>query len=115
VRAKATIPGARAAFTIWVAKHPLDGDRPFGPFSARYQVGRYCDYLGANPWAAGNPLQDVAARDGAVDAYRLYLGMFAPASTIEIVMTNLDHFYIFLGLGPVVREAEAVGARGAAG
>jgi hypothetical protein len=95
---------AAAAFARWLASNPLEGDQLFGASSARYQVARYCDYLGTNPWPRGNPLKDASARDGAVDAYRIYLGMFAPAETIEPVLANLDRFYVFLGLGPVVRS-----------
>ena len=96
-----TIAASRAAFAKWLVKNPLEDDR-FGAAGARYQVGRYCDYLETNPWPRGNPLKDPSARDGAVSAYRSYLELFAPATTIEPVLRSLDHFYVFLGLGPVV-------------
>lgn len=95
---------AAAAFGKWLVNHPVAGDQPFGRSGARYQVARYCEYLGFNPWPRGNPLMDAAARDGAVSAYLLYLGMFAPAETIERAIINIDHFYAFLGMGPALRS-----------
>ena len=68
----------------------------------RYQVARYCDYLGTNPWPFGDPLGDEGARDGAVNAYRDYLEIFnVPRATIDAILVSLDRFYVFLGLGPV--------------
>jgi hypothetical protein len=99
-----TIGASLAAFDRWLAHNPLEGDRPFGPAGARYQVARYCDYLGANPWLHGNPLQDASARDAAVNAYQRYLDTFAPGAAIAGVLDSLDRFYVFLGLGPVVRQ-----------
>ena len=70
-------------FVIWLAKHPIEGDQPFGGSSVRYQVGRYCDYLHTNPWPGGDPLSDAKARDGAAGAYSVYLDTFnTPAATI---------------------------------
>lgn len=99
-----TIGASRAAFEKWLALNPLADDRPFAVSGARYQVARYCDYLGANPWLRGDPLRDATARDGAVNAYRLYLDIFAPITGVTGILDNLDCFYVFLGLGPVVRR-----------
>jgi hypothetical protein len=96
-----TIGASWAAFLEWLENNPLEGDRPFGASGARYQVARYCDYLDTNPWFRGDPLNDASARDGAVSAYRIYLETFAPAAPIERILRSLDHFYVFLGLGPV--------------
>ena len=84
----------------------MAGDATFSGSSVRYQVARYCDYLGTNPWPFGDPLADRAARDGAVSAYRDYLDTFnVPGETIAAVLVSLDRFYVFLALGPVRREA----------
>jgi hypothetical protein len=89
-----------SAFTKWLRKNPVAGDRRYGGSSVQYQVARYCDYLDANPWYGGDPLGDSNARDGAVNAYAIYLEMFnTPPATIALIRTNLDHFYLFLGLG----------------
>ncbi len=88
-----------AAFLGWLSGHPLSEDRPFGAWSVRYQVARYCDYLEANPWPRGDPLRDPAARDGAVRAYLAYLRTFdIPAEAIRSIRLSLDHFDLFLGL-----------------
>jgi hypothetical protein len=99
-----TLGASRAAFEGWLARNPLEGDRPFAACGARYQVARYCDYLGANPWLRGDPLRDAGARDDAVDAYMRYLDVFPPAASVAGILDNLDHFYVFLGLGPAVRR-----------
>ncbi len=92
-----------SAFATWLTKFPVDGDRIYSGASVRYQVARYCDYLAANPWPAGDPLREHSARDGAVFAYAAYLEMFnTPAATIAPILASLDRFYVFLGLGAVV-------------
>jgi hypothetical protein len=92
-----------------LAKHPIDGDRHFGGSSVRYQVGRYCDYLNSNPWPGGDPLRDAGARDGAASAYRAYLDMFnTPPAMISLILTSLDHFYVFLGLGRIEQPRRSV-------
>lgn len=98
-----SIPASLTAFTSWLAVHPVEGDSTFSGSSVRYQVARYCDYLGANPWpSSADPLGDERARDGAVGAYRDYLEIFnVPSATIDAVLVSLDRFYVFLGLGPV--------------
>jgi hypothetical protein len=89
-----------SAFTKWLRKNPVAGDRRYGGSSVQYQVARYCEYLDANPWYGGDPLGDANARDGAVNAYAAYLETFnTPAAMIGLIITNLDHFYLFLGLG----------------
>jgi len=88
-----------AAFGTWLLKHPIDGDRVYGPAGVRYQVARYCEYLAANPWGGGDPLREKAARDGAIAAYRIYLDTFdTPETTIRLILVSLDHFYAFLEL-----------------
>ena len=99
---RTSIPASLTAFTSWLAAHPVAGDSTFSGSSVRYQVARYCDYLGTNPWPFADPLGDQAARDGAVSAYRDYLHTFdVPGATIAKVLVSLDRFYVFLGLGPV--------------
>jgi len=99
---RTNIPASLSAFRTWLAVHPVVGDSPFSGSSVRYQVARYCDYLGANPWPFADPLRDEAARDGAVSAYADYLDTFnVPGVTITAVLVSLDRFYEFLGLGPV--------------
>ena len=74
----------------------------FSRLGVRYQVARYCEYLGTNPWPFADPLRDQAARDGAVSAYADYLDTFnVPGPTVTAVLVSLDRFYAFLGLGPV--------------
>ena len=91
-----------SAFGKWLSEHPVDGDRSYGRFGVRYQVNRYCEYLQGNPWRRGDPLRDAGARDGAVGAYKKYLEIFnTPAPMIGTIMTSLDRFYVFLGLGAV--------------
>jgi hypothetical protein len=103
---RTSIPASLSAFTKWLADHPVTGDSPFSGSSVRYQVARYCDYLGTTPWPFADPLGDEAARDGAVSAYRDYLDTFnVPGVTIAAVLVSLDRFYVFLGLGPVRRRA----------
>jgi hypothetical protein len=104
------IGASLAAFARWLPSNPLEGDEPFGTTGARYQVARYCDFLEANPWHGGDPLKEARARDEAVKAYRLYLEIFAQQGTIEQVVRNLDHFYVFLGLGPVTQRRESASA-----
>jgi hypothetical protein len=95
----AAVIGSYAAFSAWLTKHPLAHDRPFGALSVRYQVARYCDYLEANPWPAGDPLRDPEARDGAMNAYGAYLCTFhTSAETIRLARLSVEHFYLFLGL-----------------
>jgi hypothetical protein len=99
-------PGeALTAFTRWLEKNPIAGDRVYGQSGVRYQVARYCDYLVTNPWPTGNVLRDPAARAGARAAYGGYLAMFdTPATTIASVLANLDRFYAFLDLDPRARR-----------
>jgi hypothetical protein len=105
---RASIPERFSAFANWLAKHHVDGVEHYGSTSVRYQVARYCDYLHENPWSDGDPLKDVAARDGAVNAYRNYLEVFnTPAASIGSIMSSVDRFYVFLGLGPVPSEGVA--------
>jgi hypothetical protein len=92
------------AFSRWLSKNPLAGDDPFGKTGVRYQVARYCDFLEANPGRNGDPLKEARARDEAVTAYGLYLETFGHEGATERVLANLDHFYVFLGLGPVTRR-----------
>jgi hypothetical protein len=102
VSLRANIGESLSAFLTWLAKHPVDGDRLYGGSSVRYRVGRYCDYLAANPWPGGDPLREPGARDGAAHAYGIYLDTFnTPPATISLVLTSLDHFYLFLGLGRI--------------
>jgi len=97
---RTSLPESVAAFSRWLAKNPVEGDRPYGSLGIRYHVARYCEYLGANPWAGRDPLADRDARDGAVDAYRDYLVTFnTPAETIDLILASVDRFYVFLGLG----------------
>ncbi|HEX3905683.1 MAG TPA: hypothetical protein VH853_22855 [Polyangia bacterium] len=97
---RSNVVDSYAAFSTWLAKNPLEGDRVYGASSVRYQVARYCDYLHANPWAGGDPLRESAARDGAVKAYGIYLDTFGtPATTVDLILVSVDHFYLFLGLG----------------
>ena len=99
---RTSIPASLTAFTSWLAVHPVVGDSTFSRLGVRYQVARYCEYLGTNPWPFGDPLRDEAARDGAVSAYANYLDTFnVPGATIATVLVSLDRFYAFLGLGPV--------------
>jgi hypothetical protein len=103
---RTSIPASLSAFTSWLAVNPVAGDSIFSGSSVRYQVARYCDYLGTNPWLSADPLGDEVARDGAVSAYRDYLDTFnVPRATIDAVLVSLDRFYVFLGLGPVRLEA----------
>ena len=91
-----------SAFVNWLAKNPIDGDRVYSSSSVRYRVGRYCEYLDTNPWPGGDPLRDARARDGAASAYSLYLDTFnTPPAMIGHILTSLDHFYLFLGLGRI--------------
>ncbi len=97
---KSDVGQSFAAFAIWLAKNPLEGDRVYGASSVRYQVARYCDYLHANPWTKGDPLREPAARDGAMRAYGIYLDTFdTPTVAIPLILLGVDHFYRFLGLG----------------
>ena len=90
-----------AAFSVWLERHPLADDRPFGVLSVRYQVARYCDYLDANPWPGGDPRADPGARDGARVAYEAYLATFGMATeSIQAIRRSLEHFYLFLGPAP---------------
>ena len=92
-----------SAFATWLTKYPVDGDPIYSGSSVRYQVARYCDYLAANPWPAGDPLRERSARDGAVGAYAAYLETFnTPVATIGPILASLDRFYVYLGLGAVV-------------
>ena len=101
MRPRTSIPVSLSAFSRWLTANPVVGDAPFSQSSVRYQVARYCDYLGANPWPFADPLGDKAARDGAVSAYRDYLETFNAAdATIDAVLASIDRFYVFLGLGP---------------
>jgi hypothetical protein len=91
-------PGeALTAFTRWLVKNPVAGDRVYGRSGVRYQVARYCDYLVTNPWPVGNVLLDPVARAGARAAYGEYLATFdTPAATIALALAHLDRFYAFL-------------------
>jgi hypothetical protein len=103
---RAEVPATLSAFVSWLAKNPVDGDRPYSGAGVRYHVARYCDYLGGNPWPGGDPLREHAARDGAVLAYSIYLDTFnTPSATIGMILESLDRFYVFLGLGAVASSA----------
>jgi len=105
-QARTSIPDKLSAFSRWLSGNPVAGDSIFSGSGVRYQVARYCDYLGTNPWPFADPLGDEVARDGAVSAYRHYLDTFnVPSATIDAVLVSLDRFYVFLGLGPVRCEA----------
>ncbi len=106
---RANVGESLSAFSSWLAKHPIDGDHHYGGSGVRYQVGRYCDYLHSNPWPGGDPLRDTIARDGAASAYSVYLDMFnTPPAMISLILTSLDHFYVFLGLGRIELPRQAV-------
>jgi hypothetical protein len=93
-----------SAFGTWLRAHPIADDPVYTRSGARYHVARYCEYLSANPWAAGDPLREQTARDGAVAAYRAYLETFGAAeATIRPSLISLDRFYAFLGLGAPAR------------
>ena len=104
------IASSRLAFAKWLANNPLPGDQPFAASGARYQVARYCDYLGDNPVPRGDPLRDASARDAAVSAYKAYLEVFAPRAEIAGILANLDLFYVCLGIGPVVARETSLAA-----
>jgi hypothetical protein len=96
---RAGIADSLPAFAKWLAEHPVEGDCVYGSSSVRYQVARYYEYLDANPWPGGDPLHDPRQRNGAMNAYRIYLDTFnTPAATISQVQKNLDHLYAFLDL-----------------
>lgn len=98
--ARSNVVESYAAFSTWLARHPLEGDRIYGASSVRYQVARYCDYLHANPWTEGDPLRESEARDGAMRAYGIYLATFGtPDTAVRLILVSVDHFYLFLGLG----------------
>jgi hypothetical protein len=99
-----SIPASLSAFANWLSAHPVVGDATYSGQSVRYQVARYCEFLHSNPWPSADPLGDKAARDGAVSAYREYLGAYAPAEAIGGILLSLDRFYVFLGLGPVTLD-----------
>jgi hypothetical protein len=110
---RTSLPKSVAAFSQWLAKNPVDGDRPYGSFGVRYHVARFCEYLEANPWADRDPLADRDARDGAIDAYREYLVTFnTPAATIDLILSSVDRFYVFLGLGVAHSAPTSDGTRG---
>ena len=110
---RANVGASLASFVTWLAKHPIDGDHHYGGSSVRYQVSRYCDYLHTNPWPGGDPLRDTRARDGAANAYSVYLDTFnTPPATISLIMASLDHFYVFLGLGRVTTARPALASVG---
>jgi hypothetical protein len=99
---RATAADPLAAFTKWLAKNPVEGDRVYGPLSVRYQVARYCDYVETNHWAGGDPLREASQREVALNAYGAYLEMFnTPAETISLIRESLDRFYAFLGIRDV--------------
>lgn len=101
----ASASASLVAFTKWLAKNPVDGDRVYGHLGVRYQVARYCEYLEANPWSGGDPLRDAAERDRAVNAYEAYLDTFnMPAATIGLVRESLEHFHVFLGIGATTSD-----------
>ena len=115
VTLRANLAESLTAFAIWLVKNPVAGDQIYGGSSVRYHVARYCDYLHANPWSGGDPLRDRAARDGAVDAYGVYLDTFnTPTATIGLIRASLDRFYVFLGLGAVGSAALTPPRRAAA-
>jgi len=100
-----SIPRSLTAFAAWLPLHRTTGDETHSDVSVRYQVARYCDFLGTETLLVGDPLADVDARDRAVNAYRAYLDLFNTARTpVSAILESLDRFYVFLGLGPV-REA----------
>jgi hypothetical protein len=102
---RTSLPDAASAFAKWLTQHPVAGDQPFGGHGVRYQVARYCEYLATNPWPGGDPLADEVARDGAVNAYRIYLDTFnTGVSTTGAILASLDRFYSFLGLAPARPE-----------
>lgn len=110
---RANVGTLLGAFVTWLAEHPVDGDQHYGGSSVRYQVSRYCDYLHTNPWPGGDPLRDARARDGAANAYSVYLDTFnTPPATVRLIMVSLDHFYVFLGLGRVTVAGPAAAAVG---
>ncbi len=100
-----SIPRSLTAFASWLPLHPAAGEGIHSDMTVRYQVGRYCDFLGTQLSLSADPLADTDARDRAVYAYRAYLELFNTAATpVSAILGSLDRFYVFLGLGPV-REA----------
>jgi len=81
----------------------------------RSRVAGYLAWLSSQPLAGADPLADAYARNRAVGAYRDWLksSQDAKPSTINAVLTALDHFYTHLQLGPVptAREELMSGAR----
>jgi hypothetical protein len=97
---------ALAAFTRWLAENPVAGDRVYGHTGVRYQVARYCEYLLTNPSPGGDVLRDPIARAAARNAYGEYLAIFdTPATTIALILVNLDRFYTFVDVASPPRAA----------
>jgi integrase/recombinase XerC len=77
------------------------------------RVAGYLSWLSAQGYRGADPLADAYARNQAVAAYRAWLKERAKPSTVNAVLTALDHFYTHLRLGPVPspREELLSGAR----
>jgi len=85
----------------------------------RSRVGGYLGWLasgdvGGSDFGGGDPLDDPATRDRAVKEYASLLvsERGARASTVNAVLTAIDHFYTHLRLGPVraMRQESATAA-----
>jgi integrase/recombinase XerC len=77
------------------------------------RVAGYLSWLSARGYRGADPLADAYARNQAVGAYRAWLKTQAKPSTVNAVLTALDHFYTHLQLGPIPspREELLSGAR----
>lgn len=87
---------------------------PLAPQSRRAYRSRVAGYLRwlTTATATGDPLSDAGARDRAVARYRTYLATVHSArpTTVNAVLTALDHFHLHLRLGKAALPREEVPA-----
>ncbi len=88
-----------AAYQRWLERQPLS-TRTRQAYAAN--VRRFCDRLAATPPEYGDPLTEIHARDYALRDYKTHLKTVgkAAASSVNLALAAVDHFYRFLGLGP---------------
>ncbi len=72
-------------------------------------VRRFCGWLAA----ARAPLTEIHARDYALRDYKTYLKTVgrSAASSVNLALAAVDHFYRFLGLGPAKVRREQLPAQ----
>lgn len=88
------------AYEGWLLRQPLAKNTQD---AYRFHVRQYGNYLATRPTAGEDPLHHPYARDYAVRDFKRYLKTERKAKprSVNLALSAIDHFYLFLGLDRV--------------